>query len=242
MIAVIMQPTYLPWMGYFDLMDQSDVFVFLDTVQFEKQAWQQRNRIKVAGDQSKWLTIPVVQNLGQKISEVKIDTANPWRRKHWGTIEQYYKRAPYWKAYSGDLAQIYARDWEYLVDLNIAIISFLKHSFGIKTQLLRTSQMSIEGSKVRLLTNICQYLKADTYISPVRAAEYIEEDNIFAVQGIALRYHQYDHPVYAQLFSGFLSYMSAVDLLFNEGPKSLEIIRSGRLKCDPKPRLLGGII
>lgn len=230
MIAVIMQPTYLSWIGYFDLMDTADVFVILDTVQFEKQSWQQRNRIKTAENQSKWLTVPVIQDLGQKINAVKINNSPPWRRKHWGTIEQYYKRASYWKLYCDGLAAIYSQSWEHLLELNLALINFLKDQFGIKTKLIRASKIPVSGTKVRLLVDICHHLKADVYISPVGAASYIELDNIFESEGISLIYQQYKHPVYTQLFSGFISHMSSIDILFNEGLKSLDIIRSGRIK------------
>lgn len=232
MIAVIMQPTYLPWLGYFDMMDSADVFVLLDIVQFEKQSWQQRNRIKIAENHFQWLTVPVIQNLGQKINAVKIKNLQPWRRKHWGTIEQFYKRAPYWKLYSDGLTAIYSQSWEYLFELNLALINFIKEHLGIKTELIKASQIPVSGKKVRLLTNICHYLKADVYLSPARAANYIEQDNIFKSEEISLIYHQYEHPVYTQLFSGFMSYMSSIDLLLNEGPKSFHIICSGRLKYD----------
>lgn len=232
MIVVIMQPTYLPWIGYFDLMDTADVFVIFDTVQFEKQAWQQRNRIKSAENQSRWLTVPVIQDLGQKINDVKINNSRPWLRKHWGTIEQYYRRAPYWKMYRDGLSAIYSRPWDSLLELNLALSKFIKDQFGIKTELVRASALPVAGEKVRLLVNICHYLKADVYLSPARAADYIEEDNIFGPEAISLIYHQYEHPVYTQMFRGFIAYMSSIDLLFNEGPKSLDIIRSGRLNRD----------
>lgn len=235
MIAVIMQPTYLPWLGYFDLMDTADVFVILDTVQFEKQAWQQRNRIKAGKNQSKWLTVPVIQNLGQSINAVRINNSEPWRRKHWGTIEQYYKRASCWKLYSDGLSTIYSGNWDYILELNLTLIKFLKEQLGIKTELIRASQLPVSGEKVSLLTNICHYLNADVYLSPVRAASYIEQDNIFVSEGVSLLYHQYEHPVYKQLFDGFISHMSVVDLLLNEGAKSLQIIRSGRLKYNLQP-------
>jgi hypothetical protein len=241
MIVTIMQPTYLPWIGYFDLMDNADVFVLFDTVQFEKQAWQQRNRVKTSENTSKWLSVPVVQDLGQRIRDVNIDASNPWRRKHWGSIEQYYKRAPYWKPYSEGLAEIYAQPWDSLYKLNFTLINYLKDQIGITTQLVQASDIPVSGEKVGLLVNICHHFKADVYLSPVRAAEYIEKDNIFAAEGITLQYHQYTHPVYPQLFGEFLSHMSVIDLLFNQGPRSLEIIRSGRLMRD-EPSIPQGVL
>lgn len=228
MTAVIMQPTYLPWIGYFDLMDSADVFVLLDTVQFEKQSWQQRNRIKTAETKSTWLTVPVVQNLGQRISDVRIQTASPWRRKHWGTICQYYRQAPYWSQYSEGLSALYSREWDFLFDWNAAVITFLQEQFGIKTKIVRASQIPVSGDRVGLLVNICHYVKADAYLSPVGSADYIEENNIFTSEGISLLYQQYVHPEYSQLHGAFMAHLSAIDLLFNEGPSSLEIIRSGR--------------
>lgn len=228
MIAAIMQPTYLPWMGYFDLMDISDVFVLLDTVQFEKQAWQQRNRIKTRENTATWLSVPVRQDLGQRIRDVNIDISSPWQRKHWGSIEQYYKRAPYWKSYSEDLSEIYAKPWESLYKLNFALIHFLKDKLGISTRIIQASDIPVSGEKVGLLVNVCHHLGANAYLSPGRAADYIEKDNIFASEGITLRYHRYVHPVYQQLFGEFLPYMSVIDLLFNQGHQSLEVIRSGR--------------
>jgi len=241
MTVVIMQPTYLPWIGYFDLMDNADAFVLLDTVQFEKQAWQQRNRIKVSENTSKWLTVPVVQDLGQLIRNVNIEVSNPWRRKHWGSIEQYYRHAPYWKLYSEGLAEIYAQPWDSLYKLNFTLINYLKDQLGIATRLVQASDIPVTGEKVNLLVNICHNLKADVYLSPVRAAEYIGEGNIFADEGITLQYHQYTHPVYPQLFGEFLPHMSVIDLLFNQGPKSLEIIRSGRLKRN-EPSIPQGVL
>lgn len=228
MTAVIMQPTYLPWMGYFDLMDSADAFVLLDTVQFEKQSWQQRNRIKTGDAESKWLTVPVIQGLKQKIKDVRIEGSNPWRRKHWGTICQHYKRAPYWNLYSEGLSALYSQDWSYLFDWNVAVITFLKEQFGIRTKILRASDIPVSGDRVGLLVNICRYLKTDVYLSPVGSADYIAENNIFSSEGITLIYQQFTHPVYRQLYGEFMAYMSAIDLLFNEGPSSLEIIRSGR--------------
>jgi hypothetical protein len=236
MIAVIMQPTYLPWIGYFDLMDRADVFVLLDTVQFEKQSWQQRNRIKTGDAGSKWLTVPVVQSLDQKFSAVRIETSNPWRRKHWRTIDQYYRQAPFWKQYSEALSALYSREWDVLFDWNVAVITHLKERFGIKTKVVRASQLPVSGDKVGLLVSICHSVKAEVYLSPAGSADYIEENNVFASEGISLLYQQYTHPVYSQLHGEFMTHMSAIDLLFNEGPASLDIIRSGRGKNEGLPQ------
>lgn len=223
-----MQPTYLPWMGYFDLMDSADVFVLLDTVQFEKQSWQQRNRIKTGEGTSMWLTVPVVQGLQQKVREVRIEASNPWRRKHWGTIHQHYKRAPYWSRYSEGLSALYLQEWEYLFDWNVAVLTVLREQLGITTPMLCASHIPASGGRVELLANICHYLKADIYLSPVGSAAYIEENNIFSSEGISLIYQRFAHPVYRQIYGEFMTHMSVIDLLFNEGPASLEIIRSGR--------------
>ena len=226
MITVIMQPTYLPWIGYFDLMDLADCFVLLDNVQFEKQSWQQRNRIKSTDGKWKWLSVPVSRNLLQHIHAVRTNNSQPWRRKHWGTIEQYYKKSKFWHKYSSELQDIYSHEWEFLVDLNEALIVWLMKSMGIKTNLMRASTLPVKGQKVSLLIDICHHVGADVYLSPVGSAVYIEEDNRFGQAGIELRYQQFDPPVYSQLYGKFIAYMSAIDLLFNEGDRSLEIIRS----------------
>lgn len=232
MIAVIMQPTYLPWIGYFDLMDSADIFVLLDTVQFEKQSWQQRNKVKTVDARTIWLTVPVLQGMQQKIKDVQIKESTPWRRKHWGTISQYYKYAPYWKLYNEELAELYSREWSLLFDWNAAVLTFLKEKFGITTEIVPASEIPVSGDRVGLLVNICHYLKADVYLSPVGSANYIEENNIFSSQGISLIYQKYTHPIYNQIYGNFISHLSAIDLLFNEGPASLEIIRSGRGRYD----------
>ena len=226
-VAVIMQPTYLPWLGYLDLMDKADLFVVLDNVQFEKQSWQQRNRIKTAAGQWQWLSVPVVRRFPQNIDTVVIDNHQNWPQKHWRSIEQSYRRAPYWAEYQTSLSEIYSRPWENLIALNLELITYLKRQTGIQTQLILASAIPVSGSKVDRLLNICRYLEADIYLSPAGAADYIEEDNRFGAAGLELRYQQFEHPVYAQLYGEFISHLAAIDLLFNQGPNCLEIIRSG---------------
>ena len=229
MKCVIMQPTYLPWMGYFDLIDQSDIFVFLDNVQFEKQSWQQRNKIKTP-KRAIWLTVPVLQSLGQKINEVKINNNSKWKEKHWKSIKYNYDKAPYFKRDFEFFEELYHTNWEYLVDMNIHVIEGVSKQLNIKKDFIKSSNMNIKGRKTELVVGICKELNADTYLSPLGSAVYIEENNLFEREGIKLEYQHFEHPNYKQLWGDFIPYMSVIDLLFNEGDKSLDIIRSGRRK------------
>lgn len=234
MIAAIMQPTYLPWIGYFHLLDQADVFVLLDDVQFEKQSWQQRNRIKTPNG-PQWLSLPVAKRFPQRIDEAVLVSPPDWRDKHWKAISQNYRKAPYWGEYGPGLETLYAREWGLLAGLNIALISWLRECFGIPTPMVRASELPSQGKRVDLLLSLCAHLGADTYLSPAGAAGYIEEDNRFAAHGIALLYQRYEHPVYGQINGPFESHMAALDLLFNQGPGSLAVIRSGGRDPSPTP-------
>jgi len=224
-----MQPTYLPWLGYFDLIDQVDCFVFLDSIQFSKRSWQQRNRIK-GHSGAQWLSVPVLSKgkRDQLIQEVEIDLTASFHQKHLETIRHLYSNAPFTERYYDDLSIQFQKDHALLADLNIDLISWLCHVLGIETKFLRSSSLNVKGSKTELLVDICKAVKADRYISPPGSKEYIEENNIFADNGISLGYQNFCHPEYAQLHGEFVPYLSAMDLLLNEGPFSLEIIRAGR--------------
>ena len=234
MTTVILQPTYLPWVGYFDMIDRADLFVILDNVQFEKQAWQQRNKIKTGVGTWKWLTVPVVQNFQQLLNKTRIKNDQKWKKKHWKTIQQFYCKSVYWEDYSAKFDEIYSKNWELLIDLNINIIQYLINEFGINVKILRSSLLNLPGKNVNYLINICNYLKTDTYLSPPRAACYIEKNNLFLDEGINLVYHNYKHPKYNQQFGEFIPYMSSIDLLFNEGINSLNIIKSGRIEISER--------
>jgi len=228
MTSVILQPTYLPWIGYFDLIDRADYYVVLDSVQFEKQSWQQRNKIKVATGEWIWLTVPVVQIFPQLLNHTQICNTHNWQKKHWKTIQQVYAKSTFWNEYAADFYEIYSTDWNLLVDLNIKIIQCIIKTFGMNIKIIRSSSLDLPGKKVDYLINVCKYLNVDTYISPQGASTYIEKNNIFLDEGIKLVYHNYQHPVYNQRFKDFIPYMSSIDLLFNEGKNSMNIIRTGR--------------
>jgi len=227
MKAVVMQPTYLSWMGYFDLIDQSDIFVFLDDVQFEKQSWQQRNKIKTPQGWQ-WLSIPVVKKFPQLIKDVQISNNIGWAKIHWKTIVQNYEKAPAFANYKDAFEHIYSKNWDKLADLNMALIKLICDVLGIKKDFIRSSDINVPGDKVVKLVNICHKINATTYLSPVGSAGYIEEDNRFKSEGITLEYHNYEFPRYSQLYGEYVPYLSVVDLLFNCGESALGIIKKGR--------------
>jgi hypothetical protein len=227
--VAIMQPTYLPWSGYFDMIDQVDRFVFLDSVQFNKRSWQQRNRIKGA-DGVLWLTVPVLTTgrRHQKIVEAEIVPTQHFRDEHIKTITHSYSRAPFFEKYIDGLSAILRKEHALLADLNIELIRWLCTRLEIETEMVRSSSLNADGEKVKLLINICQVLGTTRYLSAAGSREYIEENDLFQSNDIELVYHNYQHPEYEQLYGEFVPHLSVIDLLFNEGPSSLSIIRRGR--------------
>lgn len=229
MKIAISQPTYLPWIGYFDMMDQVDKFVLLDSVQFEKRSWQQRNRIKTPSG-LQWLTVPVLFRgcFGQMVHEIKI--CDPQElSKHLRGIELNYRRAPYFENYFPSLKSILERCQGTLCDLNIQLIRWICRELGISTPIMRSSSMNLDGTRSRLLVNICNGLGAKSFFSAFGSSVYLLDDlSIFKDEEISVTFHNYIHPEYRQLFPPFIPYASVLDLLFNEGLKSMEIIRSGR--------------
>lgn len=239
MKIAICQPTYLPWLGYFDLMDQVDTLVLLDSVQFEKQSWQHRNRIKTATG-LQWLTVPVIYRgcFGQQINQVEIRDPE-FARKHQRGIELSYRRTPYFDGYYTELVEILnAGAKGLLVDLNFSLLRWLTGVLGIETPMVRSSAMSAAGRRSQLLVNLCLELKADAYVSPLGSAAYLLSDlELFANAGIEVEFHHYEHPEYSQQFFPFCPYASALDLIFNEGPGSLGVLRSGRRAGLPPAQL-----
>ncbi|MEW6088962.1 MAG: WbqC family protein [bacterium] len=227
------QPQYIPWLGYFDKIDKSDAFVFLDKVQYKAREFQNRNKIRT-GNGWLMLTVPVIsRGLGrQEISKVEIDNSTDWQKKHWGSIEQNYHRAPYFKNYSGFFKEVYSCPWERLMDLNIHIIKYLLKELKIQTPLYYESVVGSSSNKTDRIIEICKKLNADIYLSGIGGRDYLEEEK-FTREGIKLEYQSFNHPVYHQLYrkgaGSFMPYLSVVDLLFNEGEKSIDILR-GRVK------------
>lgn len=229
-ICVTMQPTYLPWLGYFDLIDQSTVCVFLDNVQFAKRSWQQRNQIRTPKG-LEWLTVPVrvKGQYHQLISEVEIVQHSSFPQDHRRAIELNYGRARYFDTYFPSLQEILTEGETLLCELNLRLIRWLASEIGIEARFELSSVLGAQGRRTELLVDICQRVDASLYLSTIGATAYLaEECEIMQRNNIELLFHNYEHPAYRQVFEPFIPYASALDLLLNEGHKSLDIIRSGR--------------
>jgi arginyl-tRNA synthetase len=226
MIVAIHQPQYLPWLGYFDKIDRSDVFVFLDNVQFKKNEWQNRNKIKTS-EKWQWITVPVIHKFGQEISEVKINNTVTWGKKHLNTIITNYSKAPFFKEHVEFFEKTFAREWQYLVDINIHVIQYLTEALGISyKKFVRASEYALSEEPTERLTDICKEMGGDVYLSGKDGANYLDLDK-FENEGIQVIFQDYKHPQYPQLYGDFEPYLSVIDLLFNCGPESLSILRKG---------------
>lgn len=232
MKIAIHQPQYLPWLGYFAKMDQVDRFVLLDDVQFKKNEWQNRNRIKTAAGWQ-WLTVPVLHRFPQQLCEVRIDRAAPWSRKHLQALISCYAFAPFFEDHRPFLTEIYAREWTLLGDLNRASLSYLVEALGLETKLILASTLALPDACVATarLVAICQALGADTYLSGAGGRAYLEMER-FEAAGIQVDFQIFHCPSYPQPFGAFIPNLSVVDLLCNCGGQSLDILRGGGV--DPR--------
>lgn len=226
--VAIMQPTYLPWVGYLGMIDLVDTFIIFDSVQFAKRSWQQRNQIKTANGPM-WLTVPVLSKgkRGQLINEVEIDTTRNYQTAHIASLENNYRNSPYFSEYSPELFSLLEKGHVHLSELTVELIIWFCKVLGISTSIKYSSKMENIGTKADLLAMLCGQVDATEYVSAPGSREYLEESDAFEKHCIPVKYHEYDHPMYPQLFGDFTPYMSIVDLLFNVGPESLSIIRKG---------------
>lgn len=225
--VVAMQPTYLPWIGYFALIDLADVFVFLDDVQFDRRSWQQRNKIKGPNGEI-LLTVPVRKApRDTPINEIEVNYEQDFPANHLANLKHNYRPAShfdrYWSVLSSDLRAAPVR----LVDLNVQLIASLADEIGFTSRFVRSSALFANGYKDGYLASICQELSASEYLSPIGSRAYLEHSSEFADRGIDVRYLEFEHPSYPQLHGAFLSHLSVVDLLMNVGEGSAELIRVG---------------
>ena len=225
-----MQPAYIPWLGYFDRISKSNIHIVLDDVAMDKSSktkFTNRNKIRTPNGWS-WLTVPlqsVARSDKKVISDLEISSGMNWSEKHWKTIQSNYSRSTYYSRYSDYFEHFYQQDWVYLAPMLQESTRYLLQGLGIQTQQLRASELSPKSKKADLILELCIKVGATTYLSGPFGRDYLDED-AFEKAGIELKYHDYVHPTYDQSFDGFEPYMSVVDLLFNHGEKSLEILTS----------------
>jgi len=221
-----MQPGYLPWLGFFELMYNCQKFVLLDDVQYTKKDWRSRNKIRTK-DGWAWLTVPVISKHYrlQTIKEAKIDNTSNWRLKHLKSFEINYNKAAYFNRYFPLLKEIYNRRWNFLVDLDTEIIMLFAKQLGIMTPVTHSSLLHTKGGREERIIDICAKMGArELYDS--KAAGSILDLQDFIEAGIDIKFQDYSHPEYKQVYQPFIAYMSIVDLLFNCGSDSLAILLS----------------
>lgn len=216
----------MPWLGYFDKMDRSDVFVLLDNVQYKKREYQNRNRIKTSQGWA-WITVPVLEKSSWKINEVLINDTFEWRKRHLHALELNYGKSLYFGNYINLFREFYLKEWRVLSDVNRAGVMLLKDILGISSEVVRASDMEgLREEPTLRLIDICRKVGADTYLSGRDGRNYMNME-LFEEAGIRVLFQDFRHPVYPQLFGGFEYFMSVVDLLFNCGGDSIEVIRRG---------------
>jgi hypothetical protein len=223
-VVSIRQPGYLPYMGFFKKIQSCDIFVFLDDVQFEKNDWDNRNKIKTS-EGIMWLTVPVVHKFGQKLNEIKIANNGNWKDKHRKAIKLNYQKSRFFENYWTEIDDILAKEWDTLIDLNFILIDYFSSKMGINTKTIRSSELNIKSTGSERLLEICKKVSSDTYLSGELGKNYLDEE-IFKQSNIKIIYEKFQHPIYTQLGNIFQSNMSIIDLLFNEGEKSKTILEN----------------
>ena len=226
MKVAIHQPQYLPWLGYFDKLDSADVFIFLDTVQFKKHEWQNRNRIRTK-DGWQWLTVPVIDRFPQRIDCVQINARTDWQRKHSQALRLHYGRAPFWDPLGPELVALLETPWCRVSELNVAATNLLCRHLGVKTSCLLASSLSAREDPTDRLIDLCHAVNATVYLAGQAGPSYMEGTR-FVEARIDVQVQAYIHPQYSQRYQPFVSHLAVIDLLFNCGPESLQILRSGR--------------
>lgn len=226
MKVTIHQPQFLPWLGYLDKIDQADLFIVLDTVQFKKHEWQNRNRIRTATGWQ-WLTVPVLQHFGQRIDDVLINPTAAWRAQHLRALDVHYARAPYRNRYVPELRELYERPWRKLSDINGAVIRWLLKAYGITTPVHCASEWSAREEPTDRLVDLCRAVGATQYLAGPGADGYMDKPR-FETSGVRLEMQAFQHPVYRQVYEPFEPNLSAIDLLLIHGPEALATLRQAR--------------
>ena len=215
------QPNYLPWLGFFDKIRRSDLFIIEDNVQFERQGFTNRNRI-LTSDGIRWITVPIEHaNRPSLIDEVKIAVKSEpnWGKRHWLTLKHNYCKTPYWSEFSDFFKETYEHEWIYLIDLNMHLIKGIMGFLKIDKPFVLGSSLGAQGKKTELIIAQCKQLGADVQLAGNGCKEYIDSKR-FEQEQISLVFQDFSYPIYPQTRSGFVSGLSVVDHLFCTGGKS----------------------
>lgn len=222
----ICQSNYIPWKGYFDLIACADEFILYDHVQYTKNDWRNRNKIKTQQG-TLWLTIPVLHKgkFGQSVEETKTSN-NIWRKKHWKTLEANYKKAPYFDLYLETLQKLYLDDQDLMLsDINYKFITTICDFLGINTRVTFSHDYDLPGGKTENLVAICRQLNATQYLTGPSAENYLNEQ-LFKSHNISVRYADYsNYNEYNQLYPPFEHSVSILDLLFCQGPDATNYMK-----------------
>lgn len=239
MILTAHQPAYLPWLGLFHKIALSDVYIFMDTVQFEKNSFINRNKIKTP-DGIKWITVPVSLSgyTKKNICDMEISSNNNWERNHWLNLYSSYKRAPFFSVYADFFEELYKQKWTNLVDLSMYMLKFFLSELNIKTKVIKQSELDTKEKKQELIIEMCKKLDADIFVFGALGKDYAKEED-FNNKKIQIYFQDYKHPSYTQLWGKFEPYLSIVDLLFNKGSsRAFEIIMEDNINKEDLHKLL----
>ena len=227
----IHQPGYIPWLSFFKKIINSDIFVFLDDVQYAKNYFHNRNKIRT-NEGASWITVPVEYKFGQLFNEIKIDNKINWAKKHQKTISMSYSKAKYFDSIWKQFEPIYQNQFDKLIDLNMNIINKLMDVLSIKKKIIFSSELNIKQTGSSRILEICKALNADAYISGTGNKEkghYINPED-FLKNNIELIFQEYIHPTYNQCQKPFIPNLSIFDLLFNHGEESKKILINMKTK------------
>jgi hypothetical protein len=223
--AGIIQSCYIPWRGYFDFINEVDLFIFHDDLQYTKGDWRNRNKIKTPNGLI-WLTVPVkYKKTSQLICETEIDYSHKWQAEQISRFKNSYIKSPFFKG----ALELWEKSLQYadqtISQLNIRLINNICSFLGIGTKLVMSSDYAVTGSKTERLIRLLKKVGATVYLSGPSAKGYLDE-NLFQEHGICLEYKTYDYPSYPQLWGDFIGTVTVLDLIANCGPNSRDFLKS----------------
>ncbi|MEO5602389.1 MAG: WbqC family protein [Cyclobacteriaceae bacterium] len=226
--VAIIQSNYIPWKGYFDIIGVVDEFIIYDEVQYTKNDWRNRNKIKTSSG-VQWITIPVYQrSLRQKISETEANSRK-WGVKNWNTIKSNYGRAPFFSLFSSEFEEFYNTSNLMLIsEINAFLLKKICMMIGITTKITNSADYFLQGDSTEKLISLCKQVDAQCYLSGPAAKNYLKED-LFLQEGIQVEWMDYtDYPEYPQLYPPFNHQVSIIDLILNTGPNSMNYMKCGK--------------